>query len=235
MTRSVLLGLALAAAFARADGQGWVTMPNHSLAYVADYTTTGMFTCGNQRYKHYWVGTCVANGNTLVLERNGAVATVAFEGTSGTMTARSDRANPTALGRMTVSWTGSPQRQFPIMRNRNVPVFYFDIGFQSSDPVVSALNLNYWFFQRGNELRGGPRSNWAVVKTPPSPYPTTYTELVLSRPTYEPITTEFESLDMRVGASVTPEPTTIALLATGLGAIVAGRFRQRRRKGQALT
>lgn len=228
MSRSVLLAFALIALGAPLEGQGWVTMPNGTLAYVSDYTTTGMFTCGNQRYKHFWVGSCVANGNTLVLERNGSVATVTFEGVSGTMTARSDRANVTSLGRLSVSWSGTPLRQFPIMRNRNVPVFRLAIGFASSDPVVRGLSLNYWYFQRGNSLQGG-RQGWASVKTPPSPYPSTYSELVLSKPSYAPITTGFESLDITAGASVTPEPATIVLLATGLGAMVAGRCRQRRR------
>lgn len=207
------------------EAQGWVKLPNGNYAYATDYTTTGFFYCGNSRYLE---GTCTANGSSLTLTNTqGTSTTFSFKGVTGNVVA-SGRSPRVSLGSLAVAYSGPGAPSLPIHNSPN-PVFYFAIGITTSSPFAAAGGFGY----RNIYWQGGIANLYLNVETQlqtaPSPYPY-QGPLRFVEPNHTFMALGDEEIDYYASAVVTPEPATVALLATGLAGI-AGVARRRRRRG----
>ncbi len=226
MMRAVgsMVALLVAAIPAEVAGQGWTKLPNGNYAYATDYTTSGLFFCGNLRYLE---GTCTTNGNSLTLtSAQGASTTFSFNGVSGQVLA-SGRGPRVSLGSLAVAYSGPGAPALPIY-NSPSPVFYFAIGITTSSPFAAAGGFGY----RNIFWKGGIANLYGNVETQlaTAPSPFSYQgPLRFVEPDHTFLTLGDDEIDYYASAVVTPEPATLALLATGLAG-VAGVVRRRRRR-----
>ena len=108
---AVMLATGAMLASARpADAQGWNQLPGGGLAYVTNYVTSGVFTCGNARYI---LGSCLSQGNSLTLVSGTSVTTLTFHGISQQATITVNQPQRLALGSMSITYSGTGPRQFP--------------------------------------------------------------------------------------------------------------------------
>lgn len=220
---SVAVMASLGGVSVAARAQGWVKMPNGSLAYTANYTTSGMFSCGNARFIF---GRCLSFGNSVVLSTGNSTATITFNPVNSTLIAPSTRGRAMAVGTLSTVFSGSGPNQFPKVISRSAPLFTLGIGITTTSPMVATTSIGRAFTWRPYGLASyNLWGNVAVLPITPPPPPAGYGAMQiygLPYSTIEPLDHE-EELAARV--SVTPEPATIALLGSGLLGVfgVAGR------------
>jgi len=213
---SSLLSLPLALAALPAGAQGWSQLPNGEFGYTVSYSTSAVFQCLTTFLR---VGTCVASGNSVTLERDGATMTLAFTGVSDIVTA-TNTGEPASLGTITTTFGGEGTFRPPELASPNATLIRFDGSFVSTSPTTASRTFVRRFLPRSFGLItfGGP-SYLALSVTPP-PSPTTY-DLVLfdhiPHPTFRYDAPQ--SVDLTTSVAVVPEPGTWALVATGMAAL----------------
>jgi hypothetical protein len=224
---SVAVLSALCLAGRTSHAQGWVKMPNGSLAYQADYLTTGVFTCGNPRYI---LGTCLSLGNSVVVSNARSSVTVTFNPVSSTMLAPSSHRNTITLGSLQTSFTGAGPNEFPRLYTTAARLFYLGVSITTTSPITSTGGLRWSFATRPQGLvaLSGWQSTTRLGVAPP-PAPATYTGIPVGGINYPVLNTVDEIEQIHARVSVTPEPATIALMGTGLlGVFGIARRRMRR-------
>jgi len=208
-----------------AAAQGWTRLPNGGYAYATDYTTSGVFTCGRTRYQ--LTGSCRVSGNSVILESaTGSVTTVSFTGVTGTLVA-TGKATRFPTGTMQVTHVGTTPPHLPTFKSPAEYVFSFSLIISTAPPYASSGGFWHRFWSRPAHLSGGRTGVEVQLATAPAPSP-------YLRPLRVFDATDFDlpladaSVDMSADATITPEPATIVLFASGLAG-VAGALRRRRR------
>lgn len=222
---------ALVLSATRADGQGWITLPNGQLGYVTSYTTSGMFVCGN----YFKAGQCVAQGNSVVLTNGGASMTIAFQGVAHTVTALTTGGTVVPMGTFTrtVSGTGP----FSIPNSFAGPTVFY-LGFAMNLSLMAPLPQQTGYFigfsnpQKGfldTYVEGGVGRGLGML---PTPQPTGYGVLAWDKLALEnEIYPVDGSSDVTALVSIAPEPATLALLAPGVLGVLGVAYRRRSRAG----
>ncbi len=211
---SLMTLLVLGSASTAAKAQGWIKMPNGSLAYVADYTTTGIFSCGNPKYI---LGKCLAMGNSVTVWKGNSSATITYTGVNQTLVAPSTRSRTIELGNLQTTFSGAGPKLFPSLIASGARLFRLDVGITTTSPMVSTGYVNFGFATRPRGLVGltGGRSTTRFAVAPPPP-PATYGVMPLGGLSYPVLQTSEEIHDITARVSVAPEPATIALISSGL-------------------
>lgn len=208
----------------------WTTLPNGELGYAFTYSTTGTFTCSTGNIA---IGTCVTTGSTVVLDRDGATMTLSFAGASNALIA-STMAQPASLGTLTVTIGGTQPFAPPEMF--------------SSVAILTRLNVALATDIAGSPVHGfcrpfSPRaaglapygmeygcSDHIVYTIERAPAPYTYGQLVFDHIPFDNIRYEDATYEFTSTVGVIPEPTTVALTATGLLLVMGAASRRRHRR-----
>lgn len=222
---AVVLGLAAAPAGA----QGWIRLPNGELGYQTDYTSTGFFSC-NQ----YFVtrGACRVNGSSVTLTNGGNSLTLTYHGFNQAVVA-SNQPTRTSIGQITKSYSGSGPFIFPATYSPNAYYLRFWINVQTVAPLAA---MGTWFggyTMHQNTLYpinccdGAPATFTLPVTSPPSP--ATYSGLAFYRFSNPSFVFDDEPMYFDASVSVTPEPATLVLVATGVAGMLGVARRRRTR------
>ena len=211
-----------------AGGQGWIQLPNGTLGYVASYTTSGMFVCGN----YFTPGQCTAQGSSVVLTNGGASMTIAFQGAAHTITAVPTGGVVAPMGTFKRTVSGTGPFTFP---NSYAGPSVFYLGFAMNLTLMAPLPQQAnWFIGFANPQQGyldtyvrGGRGKGTATEPPPPP--ATYIGLAWDKLDLQ---NEIQPVDgsseVTTFVSVTPEPATLALLAPGVLGVLGAAYRRRR-------
>lgn len=221
------LSLAVAAIILPADSAAqWFRLPNGKLAFRADYTSSATFACGT------WFingGGCRVLGNTLILRNGGSTMTISWEPPrEGSLVAAWSQTHRFLVGTIRTRVTGAPF-VFPTMATN--PALVFQMHMRFSGPYSGITDPAYYAFSQGpnNTLRSG----WTNIGLFgfPGAGGDSRTGLIWysfkTRPSLDPRNGELD-IWATTGIAMAPEPTTLALFATG--AAVVGAAARRRRK-----
>lgn len=236
VVRSLCALMSTAAFTVPAHSQGWSTLPNGNLAYVIDYTTTGMFTCNQFPPPNG----CFASGNSVTLVNGTAALTYTFMGVTGAplvVETGTGRTTPFKLGTLVATRGGTGVFSFPLPQSLNAWYMQFHVGLTTTMPVAGSTAVGSDFVYRNGKLERASVFHYGDGRLPlvPPPLPTVYSEFNILRPRPLPLeplnATSTASIDIFAEAQIIPEPATIILVATGLVG-VAGAVRHRRRRRQ---
>ena len=230
---SLMTLLVLGSASTAAKAQGWIKMPNGSLAYVADYTTTGIFSCGNPRFI---LGKCLAMGNSVTVWKGNSSATITYTGVNQTLVAPSTRSRTIELGNLQTTFSGAGPKLFPSLSSSIYRLFYLGVGITTTSPMVSTGYVNFGFATRPRGLvsyTGGVSTTRFAVAPPPPP--ATYSGMPLGGLSYPLLETNEEIHDITARVSVAPEPATLALIGSGLLGVLGLARRRAMRRDREVT
>ncbi|MCC6772748.1 MAG: PEP-CTERM sorting domain-containing protein [Gemmatimonadaceae bacterium] len=219
--------IALAAWSEPSEAQGWVTLPGGNFGYMTDYTTSGMFSCGNRRYI---LGSCFASGNTVKVISGMSGALITFVPASNSIVA-SGKTQKVSLGTLSISYFGTGAPRFPIARPQVAPLFRMSLGISTSAPLAASGGFWYTYTSRAGALRPALYNSYTVLPVTPPPSPARYNGLIFASPTRPLIPAGAESIEITAQVSVTPEPATLILFASGLASVGAIVRRRRRDVG----
>lgn len=228
-----LVGMVAVAVFAPvvspAGAQGWIRLPNGELGYQTDYTSSGFFSCNN------WFltkGACRVNGSSVTLTNGGNSLTLTYHGYAQTVVA-SNQVTRTPIGWIEKSYTGSGPFIFPTTNSPNAFYVSFWISVQTIAPLAASGTWHGGYMMQNNNLRpisccDGAGATFTLPVAPP-PAPATYTGLAFFKFTNPPFVLDDQPMYFDASVSITPEPATIILVATGLAGTL-GVVRRRRKR-----
>jgi hypothetical protein len=211
---------------APASGQAWLALPNGDVGYNTDFTTSGSFRCTP------WLlfGTCNASGNSVVLGNAGNTMTISFEGLSRPITVTNQQQSPIQLGTFKTVTTGSSPFQFPATRAPNGGYLYFLFKMQSQSPLPQTHYLGGGFLLRASGLRRFQQTDGITFTTIPRASGPYYPLIAYSSVIFPNLVAGDQEVDLTASPSLTPEPSTNILLASGLLGLA---FFVRRRRSRA--
>ncbi|MEO7963344.1 MAG: PEP-CTERM sorting domain-containing protein [Gemmatimonadaceae bacterium] len=232
--RALVVVAILSSSFSAHDAraQGWTTLPNGTLGYATSYVTSGMFFCGN----YYPPGTCQSFGNSVILTSGTSVLTMSFQGIANAVTALTTNGQVVPLGSFTRTWNaGAPYVLPKSFIGPQQPMFYFNYQLSLTSPFPQTKSWTVGWLNTNNTLDaftpGGSALGFSV--TPP-PSPATYGVLAFGDFTVADTPADPGTSQVYATVSVAPEPTSIALLSTGLIGVL-GIARRHRRKSDRST
>ncbi len=219
MTRrllALLVAATLGAAGTSANAQGWIKMPNGSLSYMANYTTSGLFSCGNPKYI---LGKCLALGNSVTVWTRTSSATITYNPVSSTLVAPSTHSKSIGIGSLQTTFSGTGPNRYPQLIAPGARLFNLQLGITTTSPMIATGTLAMSFSPRPQGLVAlsyyGTGNTTRIAVAPP-PAPATYSGIAVGGLNY-PVLDNFDEVEnLSVNVSVTPEPATLALLGTGL-------------------
>lgn len=210
------------------QAQGWTFLPNNSWGYTTTYVTSGMFSCGN----YLRPGACQTFGNSIILTSGSSVLTMSFQGVQSTVTALMSGPTSIGLGSFTQTWSGPGPHVLPTsLAAPYVPIFNFGMSFSLTWPTLQTANAVMFFSNPNNSLDAfsSEFSNVFQLGTSPPPPQLHGVGFAFGDMT-EPDAAAVDGVTtMSATVSINPEPSTIALLATGLAGVF-GIARRRVRK-----
>jgi hypothetical protein len=198
------------------------------LNYSFSYVTSGGLSC-NIHYASY----CSVSGNTLTLTNGGGALTFTFTGSSGDATVERGVADPFTIGTLSASLTGPDPFLFPFDPFVGAaPIFMLGVAIEETGPVSGNGGWVWWAFPMGTEQ---PTATLARVSTDwtrlPIPSGFVRSDLLASTDVDSyMIQGNGASVDITGHFNIVPEPGTVVLVATGLGALAIGGLRARRRR-----
>lgn len=212
-----------------AGAQGWIRLPNGELGYQTDYTSTGMFSCTS-----YFVtrGACQVNGSSVTLSNGGNSLTLTYHGHNTTVVA-SNQTTRTPIGWIEKSYTGSGPFIFPATATPGAYYLRFWITIQTIAPLAAMGTWNGGYMMYNNNLHpinccDGATTDFTLPVTAPPP-PATYGGLAFYRFSNPAFSLDNGPMYFDASVSVTPEPATLVLMATGLAGTLAAVRRRRKR------
>lgn len=209
----------------------WGTSPTGAVTYASDYSTTGGFRCTTLPLPApYLVGSCDYLGaGAIRLSSGEATLTLSFTGFASSVTATNVEQS-VLLGTLTATAGGSGPFAFPVLA---VPHYYELFGFGIGLTSASLGSSRSWvtsFMRSGDtEIQGAGDQTQAgfewFLGSPPGD-PQRYT-LVYDHFTNPAFTYASGTQELRATVGLVPEPSALALLATGLIGIVGMCVRRR--------
>lgn len=206
--------LALMMTAARAGAQ-WTKEPDGSVTYAFDYSTTGAFTCMTQNIA---IGSCMADGNSVTLERDGATMTMTYAGVSGPGAISNAFLFPMSLGVLTTTFGGigpfvPPDMSFvtQVLTTLTITVDHTIAGVpplafcRSMSPTDAGIFTDYY-------SASCPSYRRFLLPEGPTSARDAFIRLAYTYPIpYKPNTATFTAYP-----TIVPEPGTWALMGTGL-------------------
>lgn len=221
------LGAALVLGASAAGAQTWVTFSDGSIGFQTPYSFSGRFTCGT--YPFPGGATCVATPAGIRLLAGTATIDLSFAGASGTLTATSViRTIP--VGTLTEVAGGTGSFVFPgTVTGANSPMFFaLVLTLAGSGPMLCAGYATGPASSVAVQCGGGASgSSFAVGLSGPEPGGFHYTELNYQG--FSPFTIGQTSaaIPLTADVGISPEPSSVVLLATGLLPLVPAIRRRR--------
>ena len=213
---ALLLGIAAPRPSA---AQVWTQRPDGNWNYSTSYTTTGVFRCSRIAPRD---GDCFATGSTLTLTHNDATLRLTYTGTGGPLVV------PTGLGGIDVpvgfleqEVGGSGDFVFPYTSSV-FPIFTLLLRGRLDDPLSRTISRPLRGVNTAHpgrtilQLTGpGPRR---TTTTPPPPGSHLHLPLLVFHHFTQPVAGVGRPSRVELTAHVAfvPEPSTLALLGTGL-------------------
>lgn len=225
------LTLSILAASAPLSAQGWALLPDGGWGYAHNLTTAGTFTCIGAAY-YLPGGGCTASGNTLTLFTPNSSMTVIFTASTQTVVATNMRDRDLVMGTFTKTFTGAPFT-LPGFASPYGSMFSFELLLSSTQPITTSGSMRFEYpFSTGTSLQanfGESGRDYAVLFPTRAPSPITYGAIVYN--TFVGVNLTFDAAPQTITSRVglVPEPSTFALLATGILCLVGVRASRRSR------
>lgn len=189
-----------------------VFLPNGEIAFNTSFTTSGSFECSN----------CTGSGtNSVVFGSGGNTLTLTFTGANVTDLLVGAGKVPTTVGQIQIVASGSGF-VFPVGGNGNLPVLFLHLGVNQTSPNAGGTGIVFFAFGGSTSLLMAPLGkDWGA--TPISdlnPPGFSYTFLIYTFHDFT-IPNSNAVVDVNADISAVPEPASVLLLSSGLGAILA--------------
>ena len=208
------------------EGQ-WSWLPNGELGYTTTYTTDAVFTCDPQHVGLIG-GTCTATGAHLTLTSGAAILDVLYHPVTATITA-SNATQVISMGWMETVLSGSGPFTFPATAHSTGPML-FSVGLSAS--AFGSVQFGYINAILGNTQLQRNCCNFfqstMVTGLVPPPAPYTYQDLAVDGFVFPDIPSDDALTPIEADVAIIPEPTTLALTATGLLGLAGWRRRPSR-------
>lgn len=223
---TVIRTMALAATVASvvmggtAGAQTWLWLPNGP-AFQTPYTFTGAFACGS--FTGFVGANCTNTASGVHLTSGTATMDLAFTGTSGTLTTSPAGSIPLTLGTVSVTTGGSGTFAFP-----NYVTGYDQWFFQLAITGAGLGTMPYHFYSTGPTdaitAGGGVYLDQRITQQLPG---YNYPEMIYTGPASITIGPNAATFPLVAQVGAVPEPSSLALLGTGLLAIAPAVLRKR--------
>jgi hypothetical protein len=195
----------------------YTILPNGDLVFNVSLSTNGVFTCGA-------VVSCIGSGtNTITLQSGAGTKTFSFTGLSDNIVLGNSTI-PVTLG--TFTGLTSPGFSLPDF-NPNVALFSFGFGLSHTSPVSASDQLVWSFNQSFSRFGEGGRT-WLQLPVGPQPPQYHYTAFIYTMRVFPLTLPGNGSQDLVSDAGVVPEPASLALVGTGLLAVLYPRRKRPR-------
>ena len=188
-----------------------VFLPNGEIAFNTSFTTSGFFECEN----------CTGSGsNSVVFGSGGNTVMLTFTGANVTDLLVGAGKVPATIGQIQVVASGSGF-VFPVGGNGNLPVLFLHLGINQTSPNAGGTGILFFGFGGSTSILMAPlgTDHGAIPISELNPPGFSYTFLIY---TFHNFTIPNSNAVVNIDADISavPEPASVLLLSSGLGAIL---------------